>query len=84
MFWTLINHVSHDVFEYIEDCASFDMAIDALIRLYVKTLNEIFARHLIATRRQHSDETLSKFLQELRKLSKDCNIKPVNAKQYFD
>ena len=55
----------HDVFEYIEDCANFDMAIDALTRLYVKTLNEIFARHLLATRRQHSGATLSKFFRNI-------------------
>ena len=39
-FWTLINHVSHDVFEFIEGSASFDMEIDALTRWYVKTQNE--------------------------------------------
>ena len=60
------------------------MAIDALTRLYVKTSNEIFARHLLDTRKQHFGETLSEFLEKLRKLSKDCNIKPVSAEQYSE
>jgi hypothetical protein len=37
---------------------------------------------LLATRRQKSGETLTEFLQELRKLSKDCNLKNVTAEQY--
>ena len=65
-FWTLINHVSHDIyFLYIEDCASCDMAIDALTKLYVQTLNKIFARHLLTTTSQHSGETYSEFLRNL-------------------
>ncbi|XP_042218088.1 uncharacterized protein LOC121863481 [Homarus americanus] len=42
----------------------------------------IFARHLLAKRRQQPGETLDEFLRELRKLSKDCNLKPVTAEQY--
>ncbi|XP_041364204.1 uncharacterized protein LOC121379622 [Gigantopelta aegis] len=79
---TLINYVSHNVYEYIEDCNDYDTAITTLTNLYIKPPNEIFARHLLATRRQQSGETLSEFLQELRKLSRDCNLKPVNAEQY--
>ncbi|CAB4036721.1 Hypothetical predicted protein, partial [Paramuricea clavata] len=45
---------------------------------------EIFARHLLATRGQKSGETLTEFLQELRKLSKDCNLKNVTAEQYCE
>ena len=78
-FRTLTNYVSSDVFEYIEDCTTFESAIAALQKLYVKTPNEIFARHILTTRRQHSGETLDEYLCELRKLSKDCNFKAVSA-----
>ena len=50
--------------------------------LYIKSPNEIFARHLLATRRQQPGESLDEFLQSLRKLSKDCNLKAVSAEQY--
>ena len=53
-----------------------------LEKLYVKMPNEIFARHLLATRRQQSGESLHEFLLELRRLSKDCNLKTVSAEQY--
>ena len=36
----------------------------------------------IATRRQQSGESLDEFLLELRRLSKDCNLKAVSAEQY--
>ncbi|CAB4035173.1 Retrovirus-related Pol poly from transposon gypsy [Paramuricea clavata] len=64
------------------DCKDYKSAIRVLEQLFVKTPNEIFARHLLATRRQKSGETLTEFLQELRKLSKDCNLKNVTAEQY--
>ncbi|XP_046858614.1 uncharacterized protein LOC124452064 [Xenia sp. Carnegie-2017] len=47
---TLINYVSHNVYDYIEDCQDFDSSIEALNNLYMKPPNEIFARHLLATR----------------------------------
>ena len=79
---TLVNYVSHNVYEYIKDCKDYKSAISVLEQLFVKTPNEIFARHLLATRRQKSGETLAEFPQELRKLSKDCNFKNVTAEQY--
>lgn len=79
---TLINCVSHSVYQYIEECTTYDDAISTLKKLYVKTPNEIFARHLLATRRQKAGESLDDFLRELRKLGKDCNMKSVTAEQY--
>ncbi|XP_076061516.1 uncharacterized protein LOC143037271 [Oratosquilla oratoria] len=79
---TLVNCVSHNVYEYIEECTNYDSAISVLQKLYVKTPNEIFARHLLATRQQTPGEFLDEFLRELRKLGKDCNLKAVSAEQY--
>ena len=75
-------YVSHNVYEYIEECTDYDSAVRVLEQLFVKTPNEIFARNLIATRRQKPGESLTEFLIELRKLSKDCNLKDVTAEQY--
>ena len=76
---TLINYVSHNVYEYIEDCTDYNSALEVLNQLFIKKPNEIFARHLLATRRQNPGETLVEFIQELRRLSKDCNLKSVTA-----
>ena len=81
-FRILVNCVTHNVYEYFEDCTSFDSAIAALERVYIKTPNEIFARHLLATHQQRPGESLDEFLRELRKLGKDCNFQAVSAEQY--
>ena len=55
----LINCVAHSVDEYFADCEAYDAAIDILQLLYVKLKNEVFARLLLATRKQerHSANT---------------------------
>ena len=81
---SLINLISSDVYEYVEDCTDYDSVKNTLEKLYVKSPNEVFARHLLATRRQQCSETLDVFFQNLRKLSKDCKFKAVSAEQYRD
>ena len=76
---TIINLITHNVFDYVEDCVDFDSVVKTLQNLYIKTPNEIFARHLLANRRQQSGESLDEFLQQLCKLSKDCNLNDVTA-----
>ena len=83
-FRTLVNSVSYSVFEYIEDCTDFESAIAILEGIYLKTPNEIFARHLLATRQQRVGESLDEFLRELTKLGKDCKFRAVSAEQYKD
>ena len=48
----------------------------------MKSPNVIFVRHLLSTWRKQFRETLDQFLQDLRKLSKDCKFKAVTAEQY--
>ena len=50
--------------------------------MYITPKNEIFARHLLATRRQQAGESLDEFLNVLKRLSKDCNFKAVSAENY--
>ncbi|XP_063888888.1 uncharacterized protein LOC135115803 [Scylla paramamosain] len=78
----LVNCVSPSVYELIEDCVSYESAVAKLESVYVKLPSEIFGRHVLATRRQQSGESLDEFLRELHKLSKDCNFKAVTAEQY--
>lgn len=81
-FKALVNCVSSRVYEFIEECADYNSAIDILNNIYDKTPNEMFSRHILATRRQQSGESLDTFLQELRRLSKNCSFKAVTADQY--
>jgi len=70
------------VYDFIEECETYDEAITALQNLYVRVPNEIFARHLLATTKQQQGQTLDEFLQTLRRMSKDCNFRAVAAEQY--
>ena len=81
-FRTIINLISHNIFDYVEDCTDYDSVVVTLEGLYIKSPNDILARHLLATRRQQPGESLDEFLQSLRKLSKDCNLKAVSTEQY--
>lgn len=80
----LANYTSPSVFKHVEDCEDFDAALGRLQTLYVKPMNEIFAHHLLTTRRQTATEILDEFLQALKTLSKDCNFKNVTAAQYCE
>lgn len=53
-----------------------------LFYIYVKPVNEIFARHLLRNCRQKHDELIYQFLQAVSALSKDCSYNPVTAESY--
>ena len=81
-FEVLINFVSPAVFEYISDCNNYDNAMQTLEALFVSPKNEIFARHILATRLQQLGETLVEYINVLKLLAKDCQFKPVTAEIY--
>ena len=80
----LINYVSSEVYQLFYEATTYDEAINLLKSLYVKTSNEIFARHKLATRKQQPGESLDEYLQELKILSKDCNFSDVTPYQHRD
>ena len=80
----LISCVSADTYEFIESCDNYDAALSKLDAIYIKTPNEIFARHMLATRKQKSSESIGDFFRELEKLRRDCNFKDRTAKQCGD
>ena len=79
---TLTNYVEANVFEYIQDCNSYDEAIETLTKIYVKPVNEIYARYKLSTCQQADGESLDTFIQNLQRLSKDCNFKEVTAEEH--
>ena len=78
----LVNYVSPSVYEYISECTTYDSAINFLESLFIIPKNEIFARHLLATRHQQAGETLDAYLNVLKLLAKDCNFKDVTSEIY--
>ena len=78
----LINYLDPVVYDFVSECTTYDAAIKLLNSIYVKKKNEIFARHLLATRKQKPGESIDQFLQSLKPLSTDCNFKQVSAVVY--
>ena len=79
----LCAHVSANVYELIEDCDDYETAVQKLKQIYLKTPNVIFARHLLATRKQQPGESLQEFLKSLHILSKDYNFQNVTVDEYW-
>ncbi|KAL0840676.1 hypothetical protein ABMA28_015872 [Loxostege sticticalis] len=75
----LVNHVSPNVYTYISEVSSYDKAIAILHKLYVKPKNILYARHMLATRKQCPNENIDSYLQALKQLSKDCDFAAVDA-----
>ena len=75
----LVNYVSPTAYCSIESATTYDDALSILKSIYIKPKNEVFARHLLAIRSQHSDDSIKEYFRELCELAKDCNFKDVSA-----
>ena len=80
----LINYIAPNIYNFIADSTTYDDAIKVLDSLFVKEVNQIFARHKLATRKQQQNEDLDQFLQSLKILSKDCKFTAVSANVYAE
>nr|XP_037870350.1 uncharacterized protein LOC119629239 [Bombyx mori] len=78
-FQLLVNHISPNIYTYISEATNYEEAITILQKLYVKLKNLIFARHMLATRKQRPEESIDTYLQALKLLSKDCDFVAVDA-----
>ncbi|XP_065658048.1 uncharacterized protein LOC136082565 [Hydra vulgaris] len=61
-FRSIINFVSSNVYDYIEECDSYERIIKTLEKLYIKAPNEVFARHQLLIRHQTSAKTVTREL----------------------
>ncbi|XP_077966603.1 uncharacterized protein LOC144420817 [Styela clava] len=52
--------------------------------MFVKPFNEVYSRHVLATRNQQASENVDEYMQALKSLSKHCNFKAVSAVQNRD
>jgi hypothetical protein len=78
-FHLLINYVSPTIYEYVYQCNSYNEAMTVLKNIFVKPANEVFARHKLFTRRQEPNESVDRYIESLRLLSRDCQFKAVSA-----
>jgi len=78
----LSKFLTHVVNPYVEDCKTSETFLTEVKKVYVKKINDIFARRVLTTRRQEAGESLQQFFQAFKLVSKDCSIRAVTAKQY--
>ena len=58
--------------------------MNILEEIFEKPKNSVFCRHLLATRRQQTDDSVDQYLQSLKRLAKDCDFQAVTATQARD
>ncbi|GFV88288.1 putative retrovirus-related pol polyprotein from transposon opus [Trichonephila clavipes] len=76
----LCNYVTSNVYQFINYCTTYAQAI-VILDFFLKKRNVIFARHCLSTRNKQIEETVSKYLQILNQLSKDCDFTDVKAEE---
>jgi len=77
----LLNFLSFNVFEHINECTTYENAVKIIDNLYIKKKNVIYARHRLATRKQLPTETIDQYVTTLKSLAKDCDFKSVSAEE---
>ena len=80
----LTQYLTYKSFPIVEDASTYTEAITLLQQQFVKKKNEIFARYLLYTRKQKSEEDIDEYMSQLKMLSKDCNYKQVSAQQHLE
>ena len=81
-FVLLANCVSHEVFELIQGCTSYETAIAKLESSYIKPKSEIISRFNLQNLKQTQDEKISDYLLKLEALSLHCGFRDVTAEIY--
>ena len=80
----LTTYLTAPIYKVIAEETTYDNAVAALTRLYVKPRNDIFARHLLAPAQQKNGKSIDEFGLRLNGLTQNCNFVAVNAPAYRD
>lgn len=78
----LISLVSHNIYEIVEECETYEAAVKILDASFIKKSNLLFSRHSLITRKQKDSETMKEFLAALNSLAKECSFEGVTAVQH--
>lgn len=81
-FGVLTNFISPPILRYLKECTSYESAIETPQNIYVKPMNKIYTRHVLATPQHETGEKLDEYLQAFRALSKECNFQSITTAKY--
>ena len=65
----LTNFLTHKIYSFIAEAATYDEAKTALIRAYHKQKNVVFARHILMARTQRPGESIAEYVHSFRELA---------------
>jgi len=82
--WIIVSYLSPETYLYIEGADSYDDIATSLRQNFAKRNNNVYARHLLVSRRQAAGESISEDLQVPRNLAKDCTFSVLTANQHRD
>ncbi|XP_072887837.1 uncharacterized protein [Hemitrygon akajei] len=80
----LLSRITPKVYSLIRDLPTYQGALDALKRQYLRPVNTVYARHRLATRRQQPGESSAEFLRALQTLVRTCDCKALTAEQHAE
>ena len=72
----LLHHISTPIYKCLSRCQNYDAAISTPDGMLIKKKNSIFARYLLATWCQETEESLELYLQNLKIFSHDGVLMP--------
>ena len=84
MYMLLINYLNSDIFNLVSDTDSFATAMAILTKQFIKPINIIYQHHLLANRKQRSDENISQFVSSLHTIAKDAGYAQVTAQKNLE
>ncbi|XP_059804785.1 uncharacterized protein LOC132380106 isoform X2 [Hypanus sabinus] len=80
----LLSRVTPKVYSIIRDLPTYEGALDALKRQYLRPVNTVYARHRLATRQQRPGESCAEFLRALQTLVRPFDCKTLTAEQHAE
>ena len=78
----LLCYLSPEIFDLIEESATYDEAKAILDQTFLKQKNATYARHLLFAREQKPGESVAEYSRALKSLAKDCDWRAVSAQEF--
>ncbi|XP_059823861.1 uncharacterized protein LOC132393092 [Hypanus sabinus] len=80
----VLSRVSPRVYSLIRDLPTYQGALDALKRQYLRPVNTVYTRHHLATWRQWAGESSAEFVRALQTLVRACNCRGLTAERHAE
>lgn len=77
----LLSLCGHQAFPLVEDCTTFENAIQRLDKKFSKSSSAIMTRHKLRSQKQ-GNESVEEFLNSLHQLAKKCHTPALSAEQH--